>query len=144
MLTNSRATLLRLLGVWLAVCALLIGLLALTGCEKQQNMNKKAFENTKAKVIANPDFKDTFDHMVYEREEVDVYIKPGPGLLEDKGKPVMFVAKTMGDELKANPDNKLTQLMVKGYIENEELWEVRYDMKTGEAILVKSREVTTM
>lgn len=124
--------------------ALLLAVVPLLGCEGQQNANKAAFAAAEAAVKADPKHGPIFDHMDYHREEIHVFVKEGSSLPEDKGAVVQFVAKTFGDTLKADPTNKLKEVIVKGFIGEEELWVFRYDMKEGVVHLEKSRLVTTL
>lgn len=126
---------------WLSAVLLI---LALLGCEGQQNANKAAFAAAEAAVKADPKHGPIFDHMEYKREEILVWVKGGDSLPEDKGAVVQFVTQTMGDALKADPTNKLKEIIVKGLIEDEELWVFRYDIKEGKTHLEKSRLVTTI
>jgi len=134
------------LPLWQFVCSFILMVLAagLTGCEGQQNANKAAFAAAEEAVKAHEKHGAIFDHMVYKREEIHVFVKEGSTLPEDKGAVVQFVAQTMGDALKADPTNKLKELHVKGFIGDEELWVFRYDMKDGQVHLEKSRLVTTI
>lgn len=127
--------------IWLCVILLI---LSLVGCEGQQNANKAAFAAAEAAVKADPKHGPIFDRMEYKREEILVWVKGGDSLPEDKGAVVQFVTQTMGDALKADPTNKLKEIIVKGLIDDEELWVFRYDMKEGKTHLEKSRLVTTI
>jgi|GEM_PF-6441319 len=129
---------------WLCSMALIVVLIGGVGCEGQQNANKAAFAAAETAVKADPKHGPIFDHMEYKREEILVWVKAGNTLPEDKGAAVQFVAQTMGDTLKADPTNKLKEIIVKGMIDDEELWVFRYDMKDGKTYLEKSRLVTTI
>ena len=122
-----------------------VQLWASTGCEAQQAANKQAFDETWAEVQEHEKFGDIVERMEYQREWIVVYVRPSASTLpEDKGGAVIWVAQTMGDKLNAMENNRLKELNVKGNIEEEELWVIRYDFETGKTETIKSRLTQTM